>query len=44
MSGDWKITASSHKEVKEASHRVRFDVPVKSKGSAELTYTVEIRY
>ena len=44
MSGDWAITASSHPSEKEASHRVRFDVPVKSKGSAELTYTVEIRY
>jgi hypothetical protein len=44
MTGDWKITASSHEYEKEASHRVRFDVPVKAKGSAELTYTVEIRY
>ena len=44
LSGDWKITTSSHKYEKEASHRVRFDVPVAAKGSAELTYTVEIRY
>ncbi|MCI0451047.1 MAG: DUF4139 domain-containing protein [Candidatus Latescibacteria bacterium] len=44
MSGDWAITASSYPHVKEASHRARFDVPVKSKGSAELTYTAEIRY
>jgi hypothetical protein len=44
LSGDWTITASSHPHVKEASHRARFDIPVKSKGSAELTYTVEIRY
>jgi hypothetical protein len=44
LSGDWTITASSHKYEKEASHRVRFDVPVAAKGSTELTYTVEIRY
>jgi hypothetical protein len=41
--GDWTITASSHKYDKETAQRVRFDVPVTSKGSAELTYTVEIR-
>jgi hypothetical protein len=44
LTGDWKITESSHTYDKEASHRVRFDVPVASKGSAELTYTAEIRY
>lgn len=44
LSGDWKITTSSHKYEKESSHRVRFDVPVAAKGAAELTYTVEIRY
>ncbi len=44
MQGDWTITTSSFKHEKEASHRVRFDVPVKAKGSAELTYTAEIRY
>jgi hypothetical protein len=41
--GDWTITTSSHKYDKETAQRVRFDVPVSSKGSAELTYTVEIR-
>jgi hypothetical protein len=41
--GDWTITASSHKYEKETAQRVRFDVPVPSKGGAELTYTVEIR-
>ncbi len=44
LTGDWAITQSSHKYEKEASHRVRFDVPVASKGAAELTYTAEIRY
>jgi hypothetical protein len=43
LHGDWTITASSHKYDKETSTRVRFDVPVPAKGSAELTYTVEIR-
>lgn len=44
MTGDWTITQSSHKFDKEASHRVRFDVPVAAKGASELTYTAEIRY
>lgn len=44
MAGDWTITTSSQKFEKEASHRVRFDVPVKAKGSSELTYTAEVRY
>jgi len=44
LTGDWKITQSSHKYEQEASHRVRFDLPVVSKGSAELTYTAEVRY
>jgi hypothetical protein len=44
LTGDWKIAQSSHEYDKEASHRVRFDVPVASKGSTELTYTAEIRY
>jgi len=44
LSGEWKITQSSHPHDKEASHRVRFDVPVAAKGSTDLTYTAEIRY
>jgi hypothetical protein len=44
IGGDWTITASSHKYDKETAQRVRFDVPVKAKGTAELTYTVEIRH
>jgi len=43
LPGDWTITQSSYKYEKETSTRVRFDVPVASKGSAELTYTVEVR-
>ncbi len=43
VAGDWTITQSSHKYEKETSTRLRFDVPVTSKGSAELTYTVEVR-
>jgi len=42
--GDWNITASSHKYVKESAQRVRFDVPVAAKGNAELTYTVEVKH
>jgi hypothetical protein len=44
LSGDWEITNNSHQYVKEASHRVKFDVPVESKASSELTYTARIRY
>jgi hypothetical protein len=43
LAGDWKITQSSHEYQKETATRVRFDVPVKANGSAELTYTVELR-
>jgi len=42
--GDWAITKSSHDYVKESSTRVRFDIPVEKKGSADLTYTVQIKY
>jgi hypothetical protein len=42
--GDWEILQKSHDFTKEASNRVRFDVPVTAKGSSELTYTVRIRY
>jgi len=44
LSGDWRIENNSHPYEKEASHRVRFDIPVPKKDSAELTYTVLIRY
>ena len=44
LSGDWTIQENSHDYVKEASHRIRFDVPVEKKSSAELTYTARIRY
>jgi hypothetical protein len=42
--GDWTMTKQSHEYVKEASNRVRFDIPVEKKGEAELTYTVRINY
>ena len=42
--GDWTMTKKSQEYVKEASNRVRFDVPVEKKGAAELTYTVQIKY
>jgi hypothetical protein len=44
MQGDWKIIHKSHEYVKEASHKIRFDVPVPTKGAVDLTYTVQIRY
>jgi hypothetical protein len=42
--GDWTMTEKSQEYTKEASSRVRFDVPVEKKGAAELTYTVQIKY
>jgi len=44
LAGDWRIEEASHDYVKESSSRVRFDVPVAKKGSADLTYTAMIRY
>ncbi len=42
--GDWRIEKSSHHWTKESQSRVRFDVPVKARGEATLTYTVLVRY
>ncbi|UCG53068.1 MAG: DUF4139 domain-containing protein [Candidatus Latescibacterota bacterium] len=42
--GDWEIIEKSHEYEKESSNRVRFDVPIEENGSAELTYTVRIKY
>jgi hypothetical protein len=44
MTGDWTIEKNSHKFEKEASHRIRFDVPVPANGETEVTYTALIRY
>ena len=42
--GDWTIERKSHEYEKESSHRIRFDVPVESNGSTELTYTALIEF
>ena len=42
--GDWDILENSHNYEKEASNRIRFDVPVTKKSSSELTYSVRIKY
>jgi hypothetical protein len=42
--GDWTMTKKSHEYFKEASNKVRFDIPVEKKGAVELTYTVQIKY
>jgi len=44
MVGDWEVLNASHEHEKESSHRIRFDVPVGSKSSAEVTYTVRVKY
>jgi hypothetical protein len=42
--GDWEVLNSSHEFEKESSHRIRFDIPVERKSSAELTFTVRVKY
>jgi hypothetical protein len=42
--GDWEVLNASHEYEKESSNRIRFDVPVERNGSAELTYTVRVKY
>lgn len=42
--GDWEILDASRDYVKDSSNRIHFDLPVARKGSAQLTYTVRIRY
>jgi hypothetical protein len=42
--GDWEVLNASHEYEKESSHRIRFDVPVAKKSSAELTFTVRVKY
>ena len=44
MYGDWQVLDASHEFVKESSHRIRFDIPVASKSSSELTFTVRVKY
>jgi hypothetical protein len=44
LQGDWTIIHKSHDYSKETSSKVRFDVPVPTKGAVDLTYTVQIRY
>ncbi len=43
LNGDWSITQASHEYEKETATRVRFAVPVAAKGSARVTFTVEVR-
>ncbi len=43
LGGDWKIEQQSHEYTKESASRVRFDVPVKSKGESILTYRVAVK-
>ena len=42
--GDWEVVQKSHAFEKEASHRIRFDVPIERKASTELIYTVRVKY
>lgn len=44
VGGDWKITDSSHKFVKESNSKVYFDVPVKADSEVKVTYSVKVSY
>jgi len=44
LAGDWKITESSHKAVKESAYKAFFDVPVKAGAEVKLTYSVKVSY
>jgi len=41
--GDWKIRDNTYKFIKEASDKVRFDVPVDAKGESILMYRVIVK-
>ncbi|TGN20380.1 DUF4139 domain-containing protein [Leptospira idonii] len=42
--GDWNITKSSHKFVKESSTKTYSDVPIKAGETVTVEYTVETKY
>lgn len=42
--GDWNITKSSHKFIKESSTKSYADVPLKANETVTLEYTVETKY
>lgn len=42
--GDWTITKSSHKFIKESSTKTYADVPLKANETVTLEYTVETKY
>lgn len=44
VGGEWKITDSSHKFVKESNSKVYFDVPVKADSEVKVTYSVKVSY
>lgn len=42
--GDWKVLGESHKHRKGAANAAVWEVPVPAKGTATLTYRVEVNY
>lgn len=42
--GDWTITKSSHKFIKESSTKTYADVPLKANETVTLEYTIETKY
>ena len=42
--GDWELVAQSHPSVKVDAATFRFNVPVKARGSAKITYRVRVRF
>jgi hypothetical protein len=44
VSGDWKITTSSHPYEKVSAREVRFTVPVEAGGETVVTYTIRVTF
>lgn len=44
LPGDWNVLSESHRHRKGAANAAQWDIPVPAKGTATLTYRVEINY
>jgi hypothetical protein len=44
VGGDWQLVAQSQPSVKVDAATFRFDVPVKARSSAKVSYRVRVRY
>jgi hypothetical protein len=44
VGGDWQLVAQSQPSVKVDAATFRFDVPVKARSRAKVSYRVRVRY